>query len=270
MVSSGSIVMMVVNAILGIVIPVFLAWWAVTKHQARLSTILIGGATFIVFALVLESLVHQVVLKGTYGEAIQGNVLYYALYGGLMAGLFEETGRFLSMKFLLKKEPSTTLPGVAYGLGHGGAEMLIIFGVSMLSTLVMAMMVNTGQTETLMGQVPAEAQEQLAAQLEQIQAAKPGAYLLGLWERFSALILQVGMSILVWAAVRKGGKWLWLYPAAILLHALVDGLVVILSKNAGLVTVELIVMALAIAVAALAWLVARKALLFHCKAAGSL
>ena len=270
MVSTGSIVVMIINAILGIVLPVFLAWWAVKKHQARLSTILIGAATFIVFALVLEALVHQVVLKGPRGAAIQENVLWYALYGGLMAGLFEETGRFLSMKFLLKKEPSTTLPGVAYGLGHGGMEMLILFGVSMLSTLAMAMMVNTGQTEMLMGKAPAEAQGQLAAQLEQMKTATPGLYLIGLWERFSALILQVSLSILVWVAVRKGGKWLWLYPAAILLHALVDGLAVILSKNAGMVTVELVVMALAVAVAALAWLVARKAQLFHCKASGSL
>ena len=69
----------------------------------------------------------------------------------------------------------------------------------------------------------------------------------------------MGLSILVWAAVRKGGKWLWLFPAAILLHALVDGLAVILSKSAGMVTVELIIMALAIAVAALAWLVALRA-----------
>ena len=69
----------------------------------------------------------------------------------------------------------------------------------------------------------------------------------------------MGLSILVWVAVRKGGKWFWLFPAAIGLHALVDGLAVILSKSAGMVTVELIIMALAIAVAALAWLVARRA-----------
>ena len=37
------------------------------------------------------------------------------------------------------------------------------------------------------------------------------------------------------------------------------GLAVILSKSAGMVTVELIIMALAIAVAALAWMVARRA-----------
>ena len=259
MVPTGNLIMMIVNALLGFAVPVFLCWWAVKKHHANPSTILIGAAVFFVFALVLESIVHQIVLKGDRGTAIQGNILYYALYGGLMAGLFEETGRFLAMKFLLKKEPATAKAGVAYGLGHGGAEMMLIFGLSMISTFAMAVMINAGQTETLMSQVPAEAQDQLNAQIEQIRTTGAGSFLLGLWERFTALILQVSLSILVWAAVSKGGKWRWLFPAAILLHALVDGIAVILSKSAGLVTVELILLAMAIAVAGLAWLVARKA-----------
>ena len=259
MVPTANLIVMVVNALLGFAIPVFLVWWAVKKHRANLSTILIGAGVFIVFALVLESIVHQIVLNGPSGAAIQGKTLYYALYGGLMAGLFEETGRFLAMKFLLKKEPTEAKPGVAYGLGHGGVEMAIIFGLSMISTLTMAIMVNLGQTDTLLSTVPAEAKDQMTATFEQLKTTGAGTYLLGLWERFSAITLQVALSILVWAAARKGGKWLWLFPAAILLHALVDGQAVILSKSAGLVTVELIIMALAIAVAALAWLVARRA-----------
>jgi uncharacterized membrane protein YhfC len=259
MVPVSSIIMMIVNALLGIAIPVFLCWWAVKKHHAKLSTILIGAGVFVVFALVLESIVHRIVLKGPSGATIQGNTLYFALYGGLMAGLFEETGRFLAMKFLLRKEPAETRPGVAYGLGHGGVEMVLIFGLSMISTLTMALMVNLGQTDTLLSTVPAEAKDQMTETFEQLKTTGAGTYLLGLWERFSAITLQVALSILVWAAARNGGKWLWFFPAAILLHALVDGLAVILSKSAGLVTVELIVMALAIAVAALGWLVAKKA-----------
>ena len=259
MVSTGSLIVMAINALLGFAIPVFLAWWAVKKHNAKLSTILIGAATFIVFALVLESLVHKVVLAGDRGAAIQGNVLYYALYGGLMAGLFEETGRFLSMKYLLKKEPSETKPGVSYGLGHGGVEMLILFGFSMISVLTMAVMINAGQTDALLAKAPEASQAALTAQFDQLKTTSAGTYLYGLWERFSAITLHLGLSILVWTAVRKGGKWLWLFPAAILLHALVDGVAVILSKAVSIPAVEFIVMALAVAVAGLAWLVARKA-----------
>ena len=134
MVPTGNLIMMVVSALLGIAIPVFLAWWAVKKNKANLPPILFGAAVFLVFALVLESTVHRLVLTGERGALIQGNIVYYALYGGLMAGLFEETGRFLAMKFLLKKHPAAPGAGVAYGLGHGGAEMLLLFGLSMIST----------------------------------------------------------------------------------------------------------------------------------------
>ena len=259
MIPSSAIVILALNAVIGFALPVCLAWWLVKRHKARLSTILIGAATFFLFALVLESIVHQIVLNGPNGAAIQGNTLYYALYGGMMAGLFEETGRFLSMKFLMKKEPTETLPAIAYGAGHGGIEVILVFAVSMISSLILVVMVNAGQADALMAKIPVEAQGQLHEQLTKLETESPAWLLLGVWERLSALVLHLSFSVLVWAAVRKGGKWLWLFPAAILLHALVDGVTVILSKGTGMVVIELIVMCLAIAVAAIAWMVARKA-----------
>ncbi len=258
MVPASSLILMAVNALLGFAIPVCLAVWMVRKHHARISTILIGAGTFIVFALVLESILHQLVLKGPHGASILGNTLRYALYGGLAAGVFEETGRFLSMKFLMKKEPAKPLSGIAYGVGHGGMEMLIIFGITMINNLVISALINSGQADVLFAKVPEEAAAQLQTQLDQLQTLGAGTLLIGLWERISALILHLGLSLLVWVAVRKGGKWLWLFPAAIALHALVDAGAVLLQKSAGMVMLELIVTAEALAVAAIGYLVAKK------------
>ena len=258
MISTGTLIFMILDLILGFAIPVCLAWWMIRKYKVRLSTILIGAATFIVFALVLEALVHRIVLSGERGALIQGKTLYYALYGGLMAGLFEETGRFLSMKFLMKKEPTTALPGLAYGAGHGGVEMLIVFGFSMISNLVMAVMINAGQLETIVAQTPTEAQEQVRTAAVKLAELRAGDLLLGLWERISALILHLSLSVLVWAAVRKGGKWLWLFPAAILLHAGVDAQAVILSKSASMPALEAIIFAESIAIAGIAYMVGRR------------
>jgi len=193
MVPTCSIVLMIVNAFLGIAVPVCLSWYLVRRRHAKLSTILIGAGTFILFALVLESILHQLVLKGPHGSAIQGNLLWFAIYGGLAAGLFEETGRFLSMKFLMKQEPSTPLPGIAYGVGHGGAEMLMIFGITMVSNLIMSVLINSGQTDSLFSQVPQEAASQLQAQLDTLQSTMAGTWLLGLWERFSAFTSGIGI-----------------------------------------------------------------------------
>ena len=72
------------------------------------------------------------------------------------------------------------------------------------------------------------------------------------------MILQISLSIIVWTAVRKGGKWIWLFPAAILLHFIVDACAAVLAKTASLVVVELVLSALAIAVGAIGYLLAKK------------
>ena len=250
--------MMAINALIGIVAPFLLAWWIVKRFKAGLKSVLTGAGVFVLFALILESIVHQIVLKGPNGAVIIGNTYYYALYGGLMAGLFEEAGRFLSMKFLLKKESPAASTAIAYGTGHGGIELLIIFGATMISNLAISALINSGNLDVLLATVPEANRAQVQAQLEGLQTLTVGTLLFGLWERVSAIILQVGLSIIVWTAVRKGGKWLWLFPAAILLHALVDALAVIISKSVGMLATEIVVFALAIAVGTIGWMLAKR------------
>lgn len=263
MVTVSSIVMLSVNAFLGVAVPVCLALFLVRRYHAKASTILIGAGTFIVFALVLEAILHQVVLKGPHGAAIMGNTLWYALYGGLAAGLFEETGRFLAMTFLMKKEPATRIPALAYGVGHGGIEMILVFGLTMISNLLLSVLINTGHSDIIFAQASAEAAAQVQVQLDQLQASSAGTWFIGLWERFSALILHLGLSLMVWTAVCKRGKWLWLFPAAIALHALVDAGAVILQQSVGLVPLEIIITAEAVAAAAIGYMVTKRSLAIY-------
>ena len=257
MVPTSAVVMMAVNAFLGFVLPVGLAWYMCKSLHVRLSVILIGAATFVVFALVLESLVHMAVLNGPQGAVIRDNVWYFATYGGLMAGLFEETGRFLSMKYLLRRCPSNRFTALGYGVGHGGVERIIVFGVTRIGNLVMSMMINGGQTGRLLSTVPAEAQIQMQTVVQQLQDATAATYLLGLCERLSAIVIHLGLSLIVFSAVRKGGRWLWLFPAAIVLHALVDGAAVLLNHSVSTAVLELIVFLFALVVFCLGIVVSR-------------
>ena len=258
MVPVSSIISMAVGALVGFAAPVALVWWLVKKHNARIENVLFGAGVFFLFALILEPIVHQIVLNGPAGSGIIGNTWKYALYGGSMAALFEESGRFLAMKFLMKKEPSSAIPGVAYGLGHGGMEMLMLFGVGMISNMVIAIMMNAGQMDALLANVPVDTLEQAQAQLSGIEDITAGTLAIGFWERCSALLLQLGLSLTMWTAVRRGGKWLWLIALCFFLHFAVDSCAVVLSKSVGMVAVELVILALAIAVGAMGWQLARK------------
>ena len=93
-----SIVFMAVSAVLSVVIPVALLIYFYKKHKAPMASFFVGCGVMLVFALILESLVHQAVFSTKAGETILNTTWMYALYGGLMAGLFEETGRFAAFK----------------------------------------------------------------------------------------------------------------------------------------------------------------------------
>ena len=136
--------------------------------------------------------------------------------------------------------------------------MAIIFGLSMVSYLAIAVMANAGQMDTLLSQTPADARDQVNATVTAITETRPGTLLLGLWERISALILHLSLSVLVWTAVRRGGKWLWLFPAAILLHALIDSVAVLLKDDVNMAVLELLVFVMSLAIAAIAYMVAKK------------
>ncbi len=81
---TASIIGMSVSFLIAVGLPVtaFIFW---RKHtRARWSSMLIGAAVFILFALVLEQLLHLAVL-GLTGTKLTGNIWLFALYGGIEA-----------------------------------------------------------------------------------------------------------------------------------------------------------------------------------------
>lgn len=73
-----------------------------TKKE-KVFAIFIGCATFAIFALVLEGACNALILGGGRAQALMQKSILFGLFGGLMAGLFEEAGRFVAFKTFLKK-----------------------------------------------------------------------------------------------------------------------------------------------------------------------
>lgn len=260
MISTASLITMCIAALAGFAVPVVFWVVLIKKYKCKFSTILTGACVFVVFALVLESLVHQLVLGGPNGAAIQENVLYYALYGGFMAGLFEETGRFLAMTFLLKKAPDSEHTGIAYGAGHGGIEMMVVLGIGMISNIVTVLLANSGSLDAMLEGAPAETVAKVNTVIGELMTISPATFLIAIWERLSAVVLQLALSVLVWQAVKNGGRHFLLFPLAIFFHFFVDASTVILNgKGVNIVIIETIVMAMAIAIVAITWQISKKA-----------
>ena len=220
-----SMALMLVTAIMCFVIPIVLLIVFKIKG-ADILPFFIGSAAFIVFALVIEGAINFGVSRSPLWEKISGNVFIYGIYGGLMAGLFEETGRFIAFKTVLKKRLGNDKNALMYGAGHGGIEAILLVGLSYITYLIMIPLFRSGM---LAQSMPPEAMEQVVPVLEKIVSAPSTDYLLALFERVLAISMHVALSVLVWFAAKRRDRAI-LYPAAILLHALSDFIVVIASS----------------------------------------
>ena len=153
---------------------------ALRRRGGTWTAFLTGAGTFVLFAMVLEPILHNLILRSPAGAAIRQNILLYALYGGLAAGLFEETGRLLAFRFILKPH-TARITALSYGIGHGGIEAFGVMGLSMIANLSLGLAYTSGAA------LPAEA----AAAAETILSTPAGMFLWGGLERLSAMALHM-------------------------------------------------------------------------------
>lgn len=249
MVPTLSIVLIIINMLLGIIIPVGLVVFFRKKYQASVKSFFVGCAVMLLFALVLEQIVHMVVLGSAAGVAIQSRTWAYALYGALMAGVFEETGRFLAMRYMLKKEHKDAHNALMYGAGHGGFEMFVILSMGMVNNLIYALMINMGQTQTLLASLDDVSKNTLQAAFDTLIQTPSWQFALSPVERIAAITAQMGLSVIVWfAATGEKSRMSFLF-LAIALHALLDGVAVVASRSGmPLIAVEALVWVIAIGI----------------------
>lgn len=176
----------------------------------RIIPFIVGALCFSMFATVLEPIFHTFFLVTNKETA---NFLYstpiaYALYAGLAAGIFEETGRLFGFKVLLKKY-SGKENSIAYGIGHGGIECILTLGITYLLYSIVILGGSLGDPST---------DETI---MQTINSIDIGFVFLAIIERILAITLHIGLSILVYAAVNDK-KYRYLFVVAILIHTIAD------------------------------------------------
>jgi len=224
-VSTASLIGMVLSLILSIGLPIVLLILVKIKLKAKLTSFVIGCATFIVFALMLEPILHSVVLTAT-GTLLTDNIILYGLYGGLAAALFEETGRLIAMKFFMKD--SLNKPNaLMYGIGHGGIEAILLVGMTYVSNLMTALMINSGALKASMELVDAELQQTTFEQIKVLWELPSWQFYMAGVERLAALVLQMSLSVLGYKAVSAKSRTYWFIAFGI--HFAVDFLTVVIT-----------------------------------------
>ncbi|MBR3517396.1 MAG: YhfC family intramembrane metalloprotease [Lachnospiraceae bacterium] len=233
-IENGQMAALWVGTILSFVAPLVLAiaWIKKTKEKKR--KVLFGALAFFFFVIFMEKPIQNVLLfpsamnlpEHAASQFISARPILWAFLVGLFPGVFEETGRLVIFKTALK-EYKNRETSISYGIGHGGFEVMFILGMTYVSYLVYAYMINSGEFGNMIEQVRAVAPDQVEqgyAIAEQLASFSVGDLLINIVERVFAVLYHIGASILVFYASKDKKKFM-LYPLAIALHTLLDGLV---------------------------------------------
>ena len=224
-IDKSSVPSLIITVFLMIAIPVcfFLFWRRKHKEQTKISWLIAGAIGFIVSARVLELAIHYlcIVMDNPISRFINGNTAAFVLYGITMAGIFEECGRYIVLKYIMKKN-HTRENAVMYGIGHGGIEILAVLMPSMILYLAIAVLFSQGDTQTALKALNIT-EETVAAALPSVQAAAAfdcAMTAMNVMERLLAMFIHIGLTVIVYCGVVNERKIC--LPLAILLHMLAD------------------------------------------------
>ncbi|MEG2072059.1 MAG: YhfC family glutamic-type intramembrane protease [Oscillospiraceae bacterium] len=197
------------------ILPIALGIFMRHRRHSNLRPVLLGVLTFSVSQLFLRiPLLSLLTAKSTWFASVElMQPILYVFIISATAAIFEELGRFLVMKFFLKGRLNLET-GVAFGIGHGGIEAIVLVGINAIAFLL---------TSTFSG--PPELM--FAAGLE----------------RFSTLFIHIGLSVMVMLSLRDK-KILWLF-AALFLHTAINFFSALLSASIPVFAVEALLLLVA-------------------------
>ena len=223
--------------------------WGRRKLRAPIAPFFVGVGTFILFASVLEALLHNLIYPTALGQRIWGDIRLYALYGGAAAAIFEESGRIFAAKTFLRRRCDTP-DAFMYGAGHGGVEAILLGVIAQISNLSLAAAINAGKAGELLSTLSGAQYDSALQQLRSLCRPGSGAFFLAGFERVLAVTLHIALSLILFRGLRE--KKPRLVALCYLLHFALDALIVLVDDTLGVYAAEALCLVLVLLVVLLA------------------
>ncbi len=215
-----SILFTILSGVLMVLIPVVIFLVMRKFVKFKIKPVIVGAAVWLLFAVVLKAIVLTPVIgaDNSVSRAVNGNIWLFYMIAAASAGIFEETGRLVAFKTVLKKNDDKQ-DVLSYGIGHGGFEAVYLgFQIAFLG--IMCLMINKGGIESVVKGADDTMIESLLTQIDKYTSSDIGRALLMGYERIPAMIVHIMFSVMVFAAVRE--RKIGLYFLSVFIHFVID------------------------------------------------
>ncbi|WOO87887.1 YhfC family glutamic-type intramembrane protease [Mollicutes bacterium LVI A0039] len=205
----------IIAVLCSVVVPIGLSVYVIKKDQIYLKTVLVGALTFFISQVVIRiPLLGAIQTQSVWAISLSiTSPLVFGLFLSLSAGVFEEVARYIAMTYILKNRRGTK-QAIAFGIGHGGIEAILLVGINAIVMLFMY--------------IPSVAPQMIIAS--------------GV-ERLSAIAIHITLSVIVMKGVVNRRKVFLI--SAILLHTLFNFVAIYLSTiGSSVAIIELVLICL--------------------------
>jgi uncharacterized membrane protein YhfC len=221
MVSTLALVSIAMATLLVAILPIALYWGLRKPMALERRDAIIGIAVFAFFAMIVERAINGYLLGINQTTAAWlARPAAFVVYGVFAAGICEEVGRYIGMRFIARRAPArvaSDAPALGYGLGHGGAEAWLVGVLAQVPWIVYGVLAIRGELYSHLANAPADVLLRVHLILARMSLTMAAIFTL---ERMAALVFQVALSFLMWRGMRAG--WRAILPIAIVAHAAID------------------------------------------------
>lgn len=224
-ISNSQMAAFIISALATTIIPLLLIIIFAIRKKLSVMPLFVGAFAFFVSQMVLRIPILTILEPYSWFENFMNNTILSAiLIGGLSAGIFEESARYLGARFILTNK-RTYKDAISYGLGHGLCEVILFNGLANINNAIYSMLLNSGNLQNMLTQYPEGTYEQIVSSLT---GTSPLTMYISVLERIPAVIFHIFSAILIYKAVNE--KRIIFYIAAIIAHTFVNSSIVLLSN----------------------------------------
>lgn len=209
---------LLISSLLYLGAPLFFGLFLKIRRKTPLLPFWVGALSYaaaqILFLLFLQLLFSWKSIEGV----LQNPWIYAAIYG-TSAGIFQESVRFLMRKTLLRRHGSYR-EGISFGAGCGGLQAFFLSGVATIITLASFLQQMLGNEPSISFLLPSDL---LPVWQQAFQEVSLLPILLSLTEQIFLFLIQMALSLFVFAAAAKYRKLFLPFLISVFFHLFIDG-----------------------------------------------